>query len=233
MEQDSETGFIYAEQIRSAVFGANEHDLERGGPLSACVVFGPTGAGKKDVALRAEQWLQSHGLKTVTIDHAALWSAHPERDSLNQGDIDRTICRWRDTAIGEAAQRKLGVVITAPLESRSEAVTLLDSLQAQGYKAFAFAVCTPETQRTGVMHPNRSERDHASYTDLGNIADTVKNHSAVVKLSLVSRQCESFSTNGSVSQGVRQAREALLQEARTPALVGRRSSSQLRNERGR
>jgi Zeta toxin len=233
MQQASEYDLIYTEEIQPAVFSGNAHDNHRDGSLTACVVFGPPGSGKKEVAQRAEQLLQSHGLKTVTIAQAMLLSAHPERSSRNQGKVDHTICRWRDAAIEEASRRKLGIVITAALDSPKEADALLDSLQTRGYRTLAFAVCTPDTQRSGRMHPNRFGRDHASYTELGHIAEAVKSHASVTKLSLVNRQCQSFAFDGNVSGEVQRVRDTLRQQSPDVALVSRRSPAQARNGRGR
>lgn len=232
MYQGNETQLIYAEQIRPELFGSAENDNYRSGPLTACVVFGPTGSGKQSVGMRAAQLLESQSLNTVTIRHSRLLDHHPQADSPDQCTVDRDIRAWRDMAIAEAAQRGLGVVVEAPLKSEHEAQALLGSLQQQGYRTIAFAVCAAHPNSGQCTHPYRQERARDSESALPWIVEAVENHPAVVRTTLVDRHCRALQTTGNFAESISLARTQLAREDQRTAPLSRSSStSSLRHRR--
>jgi len=226
---DNDAQRIYDEQVRPELFGYVGSDNQRSGPLTACVVFGPTGSGKQNVGMRATQLLQSQSLATVTIRHSSLLAHHPGADSADQGNVDRDINAWRDSAIAEAAQRGLGVVVEAPLSSEHEAQALLDSLHRQGYRSIAFAVCAAASNSEQCTHPQRQERAQSSQSELPWIAEAVENHPSVVRMSLVDRHCRSLRSTGSITESVEQAQALLAREDRCMTPVSRSSSTSSRS----
>lgn len=228
MIQDDEAHCIYARQIQPELFGSVGSDDQRPGPLTACVVFGPTGSGKQDVGMRATQLLESQSLKTVTISHSRLLDHHPQAESTDQHAVDQDIRAWRDTAIAEAAQRGLGVVVQAPLKSEHEAQALLDSLHQQGYRSIAFAVCTAHSNSEQCMHPHRQERANQSQSELPWIAETVENHPSVARVSVVDRHCRSLRSAGNIIESINQAQSHLTHEDQRTSPISRSSSTSSR-----
>ncbi|HEX7814570.1 AAA family ATPase [Dyella sp.] len=226
MERGNTALSVYRNSIYPAIFSNAGNDSHRDGPLTACVVTGPPGSGKQAIGQRAHALLQTYGLKTVSIAHGDL-ARHCSDYGLNGRDADQLVEMWRDQAIADAAQRRLGVVVEATLTDDSAARRLLDNLQHQGYQAIGFAVCTPVTSLdTRVSDMQQAERFRASYEQLGWIAECIENHPATTRLVLVDRHGQQYNSNGPTVQAVEPIRQRIQHKEQTASLppVPRRKS---------